>query len=152
MASEVSQRLGFKFTLGPKQLDTIWDMCRYEVAWHLDKYSTWCAAFTQEHVEILEYLEDIKYYYKQGYGSELNSNVACNMVQDMLQNMGSNNDPKVVAYFAHSSSVQLFLTSLGIAKDLISVRADNFHEMRFRQWRTSKIGPFAANIAAVKYE
>lgn len=152
LISDVSQRLGFKFSLSIKQIDTIWDTCRYEQAWHLDKYSAWCSAFTKSQVELLEYLEDIKYYYKQGYGYELNSNIACTVVQDMLQHMGSDKNPSTVAYFAHSSTIQLFLTALGVAKDLNSVRADNFEQMKYRHWKTSKIGPFTANIAAVKYE
>uniref|UniRef100_A0A336LK28 Multiple inositol polyphosphate phosphatase 1 n=1 Tax=Culicoides sonorensis TaxID=179676 RepID=A0A336LK28_CULSO len=150
--SEISQRLGFKFSLSAKQIDTIFDTCRYEQAWHLDKYSAWCSAFTKSQIEALEYLEDIKYYYKQGYGSELNSNIACTLVQDMLTHMGSDKNPSVVTYFAHSSTVQLFLTALGVAKDRDSLRADNYGDMTYRHWRTSKIGPFTANIAAVKYE
>lgn len=150
--SDISQRLGFKFSLSLRQIDTIWDMCRYEQAWHLDRYSAWCSAFTKSQVEVLEYLEDIKYYYKQGYGYELNSNIACTLAQDLLQYMGSDKNPTVTAYFAHSSTVQLFLTALGVAEDREALRADNFEQMRYRQWRTSKFGPFTTNIAAVKYE
>ncbi|XP_063698995.1 multiple inositol polyphosphate phosphatase 1-like [Culicoides brevitarsis] len=150
--SDVSMRLGFKFNLSLKQIDTIWDMCRYEQAWHLDKYSAWCSAFTKSQVEVMEYLEDIKYYYKQGYGNELNSNLACSLAQDLLMHMGSDKNPSLQAYFAHSSTIQLFLTALGVAKDRESLRADNFDDMKYRHFRTSKIGPFATNIAAVKYD
>lgn len=152
LKGDVSQRLGFKFTLPEKQIDTIWDTCRYEQAWRLEQYSPWCAAFTKRQVDVLEYLEDIKYYYKQGYGSDMNPNLACFLVQDMLTRLNSPEEPRVTAYFAHSSTVQLFLTSLGLAEDRESLRADNFETMKYRVWRTSKLGPFAANIAAVKYE
>lgn len=42
MLSDVSIKLGFKFTLSIKQVKTIWDMCRYDLAWNLDAPSGWC--------------------------------------------------------------------------------------------------------------
>lgn len=152
LKSDVSQRLGFKYMLPEKQIDTIWDTCRYEQAWKLDNYSPWCAAFTKKHVEILEYLEDLKYYYKQGPGSEINSNIMCLLMQDLLNRLENDDDPRVTTYFAHSSTIQLLQTALQIANDRDSLRADNFDQMKYRSWKTSKIGPFAANVAAVRYE
>lgn len=153
LISDVSLKLGFKSSaLSSKQIDTLWDICRYEQAWDLHGYSAWCSVFTKSQISLLEYLEDIKYYYKQGYGNELNSNVGCFTIQDMLNHLQSQSQPDVVAYFGHSTTVQLFLTAFGIAKDKEPVNAKNFEKMKDRQWKTSKIGPFAANFAAVKYE
>lgn len=42
MIGDISQRLGFKFALKVKQVKTIFDMCRYEQAWNLDRPSAWC--------------------------------------------------------------------------------------------------------------
>lgn len=152
LISDVSLKLGFKSALSAKQIDTIWDICRYEQAWDLKGYSAWCAVFTKPQIDLLEYLEDIKYYYKQGYGYELNSNVGCFTIQDMLTHLQSETHPDMVAYFGHSTTVQLFLTAFGIAKDKEPVNAKNFEKMKDRSWKTSKVGPFAANFAAVKYE
>lgn len=41
--SDVSLRLGFKFTLKSTEIDAIFDACRYEQAWTLDRASTWCS-------------------------------------------------------------------------------------------------------------
>jgi len=152
MLKEVSIRLGFKYVLNQKQVDTIWDMCRYDQAWYLQDESPWCAAFTPEHVNILEYHEDLKYYYTSGYGNPLNNNVMCAAVQDMVRNLQSPDNPKVVAYFSHASAIQLFLTALGYAKDVDSLRADNYQQMKYRKFRTSVLSPFASNLAVVKYE
>lgn len=47
MLSDVSARLGFKFTLSEKQIKNIFDMCRYEQAWDLDRPSAWCTVRTE---------------------------------------------------------------------------------------------------------
>lgn len=39
---EISSRLGFKFSLTPKQIRAIWDMCRFDLAWSLEGTSAWC--------------------------------------------------------------------------------------------------------------
>lgn len=149
---EISIRLGYKYTMSPKQVDTIWDMCRYDQAWYLQDDSPWCAAFTHEHVNVLEYAEDLKYYYKASFGSPLSGNMMCAAVKDMVMNMRSEDNPKVVAYFSHASAIQLFLTALGYAKDNDALRADNYGNMKYRKFRASVVSPFAGNIAVVKYE
>lgn len=152
MLEEISIRLGYKYTLSSKQVDAMWDMCRYDQAWYLQEDSAWCAAFTPKHVDILEYLEDLKYYYKSGPGSEINSKIMCAAVKDMVKNLQKEENPKVVAYFSHASAIQLFLTALGYGKDNDALRADNFLQMKYRKFRTSTLSPFGSNLAAVKYE
>ncbi|KAJ6641584.1 Multiple inositol polyphosphate phosphatase 1 [Pseudolycoriella hygida] len=149
---EVSARLGFKFSLTPKQIKSIWDMCRFDLAWNLERTSPWCIAFTQNHVKVLEYHEDLKYYYKNSYGAGVNTRLTCSLVVDMLNQMESQALPNVVAYFTHSATFQLFLTALGAAKDNDGLRADNYDTQQRRMWKSSELSPFAANLAVIKYE
>lgn len=149
---EISLRLGYKYTLTSKQVDVMWDMCRYDQAWYLQDDSAWCAAFTPKHVDVLEYLEDLKYYYKSGPGSDINKNIMCAAVKDMVRFLQKEDNPKVAAYFTHASAIQLFLTALGYAKENEPLRADNFFQMKYRKFRASTLSPFAANFVAVKYE
>lgn len=107
---------------------------------------------TNHHANILEYVEDLKYYYKTGPGGRNNDNVHCFTVSDLIAHMEADEGPKVVAYFTHASAIQLFLTSLGLVRDSEALRGDNFDQMRKRNWRTSTISPFAANLAAVRYK
>lgn len=152
MVRDVSTRLGFRFALSDEQIDTIWDMCRFEQAWTVDKVSTWCAAFTRDQVDLLEYKEDIKYYYKSGYGRELNSKIPCELFKDLLNFFKSQSDPNVAAYFSHSDMINTFLVALKAFKDERELKADNLNQMRRRLWKTSRLSPFAANIVAVKYK
>ena len=152
MLEEVSIRLGYKYTINSKQVDSIWDMCRFDQAWYLQDDSPWCAAFLPEHVNILEYLEDLKYYYKASYGSDLNLNIMCAAVKDMVKNLRSEEQPKVTAYFTHASAIQLFLTALGYGKDTEHLTAENYSNMKYRKFRASVWSPFASNLAVVKYE
>lgn len=153
MIDDVSKRLGFKLTLSKKQVKLIYDMCRYDQAWSLDRPSAWCTAFTKSQIQVLEYAQDLKYYRETGYGNtELNANVACETVKDLLRSLDSKDNPVVSAYFAHSSTIQLFLTALDTYRDAEPLRADNFAEQSRRKWRVSEISPFAANVAAIKYD
>lgn len=114
-------------------------------------FSRW-QAFTPNQINVLEYREDLKYYYAASYGRTINTNIECEAVADMLRHLESRDLPKVVAYFSHASAIQLFLTALGAAKDSDALRADNYHSMSRRNWRSSAISPFASNFAAIKYE
>ena len=150
--SDISTRLAFRYSLTNKQIDSIWDMCRYDQAWNLQDYSAWCVAFTKEQVKILEYKEDLKYYYENGYGTASNDMIACHAVNDMLMHLETQKEPNVVSYFTHESEIQLFLVALGAAKDMEALRADNYYSMNRRQFRSSSISPFAGNVAVIKYQ
>ncbi|KAL7733736.1 hypothetical protein ACLKA6_011467 [Drosophila palustris] len=149
--SDIARRLGFT-VLAEDDIKLMFDMCRYEQAWQVDRTSVWCAAFLPEHVTVLEYAEDLKYYYGSGYGFEENTRFNCRAVQDMLTRLSSPVSPHVVAYFAHSTGLQTLLTALGINKDDVPLRADNYNSMASRRWMTSLLGPFAGNFVAVKYD
>lgn len=152
MLKGISQRLGFTEVLSFEEIEVIYDMCRFEEAWFIHQTSPWCTAFTVEQITILEYSEDLNYYYKSGYGTSLNQRVPCEAVSDMIKNLNSSTNPTTIAYFTHSTMLQMFLSSLGVGKDVKPLRADNFAEMSNRKWRTSLLGPFTGNLAAVKYE
>lgn len=106
---------------------------------------------TSEQVAILEYEDDMKYYYKLGYGYEENTRLNCRAAQDMLTHLNSRTTPKVVAYFAHTSGVQTLLVALGIARDSMHLIAADYNRAVYK-WRTSNLDPFASNFVAVKYE
>lgn len=63
----------------------MYDMCRYDKAWNLHDRSAWCAAFSREELQVLEYLDDLKSFYEAGYGNELNLRLGCTPIKDMLE-------------------------------------------------------------------
>lgn len=152
MLREVAMRLGFKRTLTPVEVELIWDMCRFEQSWYIERLSPWCAAFTKNHVAVLEYKEDLFYYYKAGYGNAVNENLACNAMTDMLTHLKSRSGPQVVASFAHSTNIQLLIAAMGVLRDPQPLLADNFYQMKRRKFRVSRIDPFSANLAAIAYD
>lgn len=171
----VSDRLGLgDEPLTAEIVKAIWDMCRFGRAWENDKLSPWCAvslftflfnvlwmlwfynyrqAFTQEHIDVLEYHEDLKLYQKTGYGFDINSRVACKAVVNLLDHFDSTTSPyNVSVSFARATTIQLFLTALGAHKnETVKPSNDSMAGMSDRKWKSSQISPYAANLAVVKY-
>uniref|UniRef100_A0A182M1S3 Multiple inositol polyphosphate phosphatase 1 n=1 Tax=Anopheles culicifacies TaxID=139723 RepID=A0A182M1S3_9DIPT len=148
---DISQRLGFRHNLSVEQIEVMWDACRYEQAWRISRPSPFCTVFTEDQVRVLEYKEDLAYFYRNSYGYSRSQDIACHAMADMLRQLTSRDDPSVVAYFTHDSEIQLFLAALGAKRDSTPIRADNFPFMANRKYTSSDI-PFTANVAAVKYQ
>ncbi|RLU20082.1 hypothetical protein DMN91_006688 [Ooceraea biroi] len=125
---------GSKFDAGPELQNLLRN------AWAVTKLSPWCAVFSKDELRILEYREDLYYYYKAGYGRDINSRLGCPLLHDMMQ------------HFCDVISLQNLLTTMGINEDPMPLAAFNFKDMARRQWRTSMISPFAGNLVAVFYK
>ncbi|XP_017135893.1 multiple inositol polyphosphate phosphatase 1 [Drosophila miranda] len=151
--TDISTRLGYLYTLDQADILLMYDTCRYEQAWQVDRTSVWCGAFLPEQVTVFEYAEDLKYYYGSGYGFEEDTaRLNCRLVQDMLTHLSNPVSPHVIAHFGHTTGLQTLITALGVRKDDIKLRADNYNSLTNRRWKTSILGPFAANFVAVKYD
>lgn len=109
-------------------------------------------AFTQEHVKQFEYHWDLLYYMGAGYRLDVNTRIMGTAVADMLELLESKETPALMAYFGRSNTLKTLMTSLGIARSEVPLRADNYADMGDRQWRVSQFWPFACNFAAIKYE
>lgn len=116
------------------------------------KFISQSQLFTTDQVKVFEYAKDMSEWYMSGSASSLNAHLACELVQDMFDKLlEAHRGPIVSAYFAHSTTFQLFLTALGIAVQDTPLRADNYKDMTDRQWKTSQISPFATNLAVVRH-
>ncbi|KAG4072824.1 hypothetical protein HA402_001613, partial [Bradysia odoriphaga] len=151
LRNDVSMKLGYHEPLSGQIIVNIYDMCRFEMSWNVEKSSPWCSVLTPSQFEILEYLDDLQYYMKRSYGSAINSKLFCFGMDEMLGHISTNGSQKVVAYFGHTYLYHLYLTALGAFKDTIALRSDNFDAMANRKWRNSEINPVASNIATVRY-
>lgn len=124
---------------------------------------------------ILEYSQDLKSYYKSGYGREYkNKNLGCPIMKDLytrLQNtikgprtflrpclcvnhniLGLSHEPKATFYFSHSKSLHQLLTALGLYKDDIPLKGNNYRRHTRREWRASFFGQFASSVIVVLYK
>lgn len=84
----------------------------------------------------------------------MNLRLACPTFVDMINHLNNNDtsSPKVILYFTHSTLIYLLLTMLGTINDATMLRSDNYEDMQYRKFQSSKICPFGSNIAAIKYE
>lgn len=147
VVQEATRRLGINITFG--DAETMYDACRYYKAWDPAALSPWCAAFTPENLKVLEYWEDLLYYYEDGYGHAINYESACPPIQDLVQHfrkfVETGQGPRGIFYFTHSGALNKVMTRLGLYKDSVPLTHDNFDPNRL--WRTSHNGMFATNLA-----
>ncbi|XP_076275290.1 multiple inositol polyphosphate phosphatase 2 [Rhynchophorus ferrugineus] len=152
MVKDFNQRLKLNKELNFFDIYTMYVACGFETAWNKQSKSPWCSLFTKEDLLILEYLEDLKYYWIDGYGHELTYKQACPAIGDMINHLNSSEQfPKVVAYFTHSGTLLKLLAHLGLYKDTEPLTADNFHKMNDRKWKTSLIDSFGTNLAFITF-
>lgn len=64
---------------------SIFEICRYELAWFPDRPSPWCDLFTTEDIKFFEYAEDLDYYYYCGPGRPMAKLIGCGLLKDLLQ-------------------------------------------------------------------
>lgn len=109
LIQQVNSKLGFHST---NQMDfdrvmTMWNWCRFKIASTFETSNSetgahcpWCAPFSVAHHLILEYYEDLGFFYSSGYGvrnQRLLENLNCGVLQDLLRHMQSENDADAMA-------------------------------------------------------
>ena len=110
---------------------------------------------SREHFEVLEYLGDLKHYYKTGYGFPINYRQAAPLLRDMIKvihDLKANplSDPRATIYFGHAETIVPLIALLGLFEGP-PLTAEGFLLSKHRAFRTSKIAPFGANIAFLIY-
>lgn len=153
VVKDVSKRLNLKGNLTRSDIRLMYSMCRFDAAWEPEKLSPWCAVFKKDDLKILEYLEDLKYYYNHGYGYELNYKQACPPVRDIVNHyrdiMAGKATDTAALRFSHSGMMLKVLARLNLFHDRRPLTADNYKKQKERQWRTSLIDSFSSNVAFV---
>lgn len=137
--------------LTPQDVQLMYTVCAFETAWQRRRApSVWCRFFDVASLSALEFAEDLKYYWNDGYGYELTHRIACPAIADMFAAIDTL-QPRANAtfYFTHSGTLLKMLAHLGVAKDERPLTHKDF-EMK-RLWRTSEIDAFATNLAFVRY-
>ena len=145
--------LGTTSPLTMSDLDMMYVMCNFDLAWQPSKHSIWCYMFPTLGLQLMEYREDLEYYWVDGPGYPVTGQQACVLAKDMMDTFRNISlglvNTRGSFYFTHSGTILKLLTFLKIGHDNSTLRSDNVFEMGERQWRTSVLGPFGANIAFV---
>lgn len=140
----------------------IWNWCRFETASNFFRSgsetgpdSPWCAAFSVANHELIEYWEDMDYFYYSGYGAKnqhLLVNMHCGLIQDLLHHVQSDSGASARIFISNIYELQGMLTVLGAFRDPWPIHQHNFAQQFNRFWKTSVISSFGANLAVVLYE
>lgn len=72
-------------------IELFYTACGFETSWqyHLrEGKSVWCSLFQNDHqLRVMEYLEDLEYYWIDGHGFEITRKVACKTVEDIFHQL-----------------------------------------------------------------
>ncbi|XP_050297794.1 multiple inositol polyphosphate phosphatase 1 [Anthonomus grandis grandis] len=153
VVDEVTERLGLENKLSVDDISIMYQTCGFETAWNKKSKSPWCSPFTEDNLKVLEYMEDLRYYWQDGYGYDLSYKQACPAFGDMIAHFDNISDyPKATLYFTHSGTLLKMLAHLGLYKDAEPLTADKYDAMSERKWKTSLIDSFGTNLAFVLYD
>ncbi|KAJ8731641.1 hypothetical protein PYW07_004805 [Mythimna separata] len=146
----VQNRLGIETQLNASMVFSLYEMCRFYRTWSPDYRSPWCAAFTEEELPFIEYYEDIRHYYRNGYGSWVNENLGRLAMKDLYDSFMAfleGSGRKISGHFTHDTMMEMVWCALGLYKEDAPLQATTMDP--HRAWRSSYIGAFSSNIIAV---
>ncbi|XP_008168791.1 multiple inositol polyphosphate phosphatase 1 isoform X1 [Chrysemys picta bellii] len=133
--------------------------CSFELAIK-NVNSPWCSLFNEEDAKVLEYLNDLKQYWKRGYGYDINSRSSCILFQDIFKHLdkaiaeSKSSMPissPVILQFGHAETLQPLLALMGFFKDEEPLAANNYKKQMHRKFRSGRIVPYASNLIFVLY-
>lgn len=141
-----------------EDLSALYTLCGFEVA-HLNRTSGACSLFGSEDADALEYLEDLKHWYKKSYGLPLNAHMACPLHRSLLESLRlralGSSDRSAEMIFAHGETLLPLLTRLGLFADPPSralTSALSKSQRQARAFRSTAVNPMAANLVFVLYD
>lgn len=134
-------------------VEKIFRLCAFGVMNRGD--NSWCSLLNEDDIKVLEYQDDLENYYEHSYGNSLNHKIECTLLSDITQHlrdfsMGKNTFRGVFRFTSSGTLVSL-LTILGLFRDTVPLRADNYIQQNKRQFMISNVVPMSANIAFVLY-
>lgn len=150
LIKRISDRLGLKNGLDYKLFRSVLRACQFEFAIYGD--NPWCAAFSNEELKVLEYLDDLEDYNEDAYGRDINGKQTCPLVGDLVKKikesmrLGKNSRRKTHLQFTHAGVMKRLYSGLGLFSYFNTNSAIPHDE---REWRSSLVSPFSANFVAV---
>ena len=146
---QISGKLSLTFDF----VEKIFRLCAFGVMNRGD--SSWCSLVNEDDIKVMEYQGDLENYYEHSYGNSLNQKIECTLLCDITQHLRDfsmeKNAFRGVFRFTSSGTLVSLLTILGLFRDSVPLRADNFIQQSKRQFMISNIVPMSANIAFVLY-
>lgn len=164
IASAVSKRLRLSKEqhLNQDETQAIYDTCKFETAYAGS--SIWCNLFAEDELKFIEYLDDVDDYFNLAYGHPNQARSACPVTTELMRSfkmaaVRRNSQNEAYYYFTHSQVIaKLLAASVDLENDpeystgnvLDHLRSHNVPKQR--QWKSSIMTPFSANIIFTLYE
>uniref|UniRef100_A0AAV2JPH2 Multiple inositol polyphosphate phosphatase 1 n=1 Tax=Knipowitschia caucasica TaxID=637954 RepID=A0AAV2JPH2_KNICA len=154
---KIADRLGVPYSqITDESAEAAFYLCAYELAIKTVN-SPWCQLFDEVDAKVMEYANDLKQYWKRGYGHDINSKSSCSLFHDLFSrleraatNPGNVSEP-VMIQVGHAETLLPLLTLLGFFNDTERLTSKNFASQTNRSFRTSQMLPYAANLVLVLY-
>ncbi|XP_045517431.1 multiple inositol polyphosphate phosphatase 1-like [Pieris brassicae] len=145
----IQKRTGLEDSLSPKTILLIYDVCRYHRSISPTQTDAWCSLFSDNDLKILEYVEDLQHYYRNGHGDPINSKLGASSLMDLYEKfeLGTQGVTSFSAYFSHDTMMGMLYAALGLYVDRPAL--SGYERIKKRRWRTSFLTPYAANFVAV---
>lgn len=141
LTKRLEQRLQIigKMSLTFDLVKKVFRLCAFGVMNRKD--SSWCSLLEDDDVSIMQYQGDLETYYEHSYGNQLNLKMECTLLSKITKNLRDfstgQTDLRGVFRFTSSSTLVKLLTILGLLKDSVPLRADNYLQMSKREFVTS---------------
>ncbi|PZC76916.1 hypothetical protein B5X24_HaOG204013 [Helicoverpa armigera] len=153
MKERLLRKLGLDVDLTSNNITAIYDLCRYSWEGINNKPSPWCALFTEEDLQVLEYIGDIRHYYRNGYGASKYTKILGQIpLSDMLtkfEEAKRGRGKTLVTYVTHATMLDMILVALNLHNDTNPLMGT--HRNIYRKWRSTFLSPFANNLIGVLY-
>jgi len=156
LVNRVNTKLGFvEAKLNLSDIYVMWDTCRYELQ-ALRNPAVFCAPFTKEDLQIMEYHEELKYWRSHGFGqpnTKVKELVACPLMKKAVESLENKN---VTVFFGHQDGLTTLLTMMGINEDDVAPTHNNYPNTppgkEERKYRLSKMNPMGGNFGLLLTE
>ncbi|XP_052425995.1 multiple inositol polyphosphate phosphatase 1b [Carassius gibelio] len=157
---KISSRLQIPYSqFTPDMAEAAFFLCSYEFAIKSEN-SPWCDLLDESDAQVLEYKNDLKQYWKRGYGHDINRKSSCPLFHDIFKRLDKAADyyrsgevkKTATIQVGHGETLLPLLSLMSFYKDKKPLTAENFSLQHSRTFRTSQIIPYAANLVFVLYE
>ncbi|XP_050440682.1 multiple inositol polyphosphate phosphatase 1-like [Adelges cooleyi] len=167
VVQRVADKMGIENEEIKRIIKIMYSLCGYERAYAEEEIPAWCRVFCQEDLKVLEYYEDLYWYYAVGYGNNANGQWACPLAVRLLDSFkttffSKDTGPYVTINFTSHEFVLSMYFLLGIGKSEkksekdsdrnIKMNSSNYDIMKDRNWRSALFSPWAANVTAVYFK
>ncbi|KAI3363275.1 hypothetical protein L3Q82_011903, partial [Scortum barcoo] len=162
VTQKVADRLGVPYNnITDDMAEAAFYLCAYEFAIKTVN-SPWCRLFDEVDAQVMEYANDLKQYWKRGYGHDINSKSSCILFHDVFSRLdkAANENQSgfkqvteaVTVQVGHAETLLPLLTLLGFSKDSDVLTSTNYATQANRSFRTSHMLPYTANLLLVLYD